>query len=202
MRNFDDVRGISIRPEYGISERVSGIREGDVAYFFGALRGVMDYDEDERILRMEDYWLEWLDNRRFPNRYEVLCWVYAVGLAYYRYEGLLYRGMYKRDEDELFGGYYTSFTSDEEMAVRFSLGMFELRDVSCLSYVYEVDGIAFDMSEMFADLVAVTSNRDLIEKIEERFGEYEKIAYFDGDEAEIFDDLAERYDWLIDTRTW
>ena len=194
------ILGNAEQKDYHVSDRVLDICEEDVAYFFDALCGEVVYNRDVRILRMEDYWLAWLDNLRFPNRYGILCWAYAYGLELYRYEGMLYRGLYKRSDVELFSGYYTSFTSAEEMAVRFSLGMFELKDASRHSYVYVVDGIALDVSSMFIDLLELTYNRDLIEKINERYGEYEKIAYFVGDEEDIFDDLAERYEWLIDTR--
>lgn len=176
--------------EIYVDSKVLLITESDVAYFYDALRGDYDYQSDDfRIFRIENFLKSWLNNYEFINRYQVLEWMYIHGMSDYRYEGELYRGLYKTPNVELVYGYYMSFTSDNLVARNFSKGMYELTNKECESYIFYKYGEALDLSWILSDVGNVTESRSMKEAIADRRDECEKIAYFDEcvtDESNVY----------------
>ena len=162
--------------DFGVNPVVHTVSESDVAYFFEALSGRVDYDSrDARICRMEIYLIHWLNGFWFENKYAVIVWMYERGIVDYVYEDVVYRGIDLKEGRNLEYGHYASFTDVDWVAEEFVDSASE----GYTRYMFRMKDETFDFYAMLCEVERLTRTIDLLAAIEERGYEQEKIGYFD-----------------------
>lgn len=160
----------------------------DVRYFKEALLGKVEYhSEHPSITKVEQFLVEWLNNQ--PDRTPLLfnLWIVFSELRKkFPYDGLLYRGLVL-NEGETFNPHLNpvplvSYTNEKEIGLYFAgksdvYGSIPTPFQSILMVVRATNALALD--DLLEKVAELTTNEELLDEIDERIWEQEKIYPFE-----------------------
>jgi hypothetical protein len=178
----------------------SGIDISYISEFAQAFRGEISYDStNESIEIWEDFILTWLNGGVYEEKEEFMKLLFATFQPDYVYEGELYRGMMKPENEGLYPMPLASYSSYDEVAFYFAgkshtYGIEDNSGPAFESVIITVQAeSAFSFDDFLKKLDTLTTNKELRNEIEVRIWENEKIfplpAYvLDGYLEELFEE--------------
>lgn len=170
-------QGMTIDP-MAVSESI--LHPESIEKFKLAVAGEIPYNSlDVDIAVWEDFLANWLEGEYYENAMEYMKLLYHTFRETFRYDGTLWRGFEVLDGIEVKGKELACYSSDEEIGRLFA-GKSELYGVTddfgqkrCLIEI-EVSG-AFALDELMERLCYLTMNGRLLDQIDEKMYECEKI---------------------------
>lgn len=159
----------------------STLEDSFIEEFAQAVRGERVYDSSSLNVEIwEDFILTWLNGGVYEDKSEFMKLLFHTFRDEFSYEGVLYRGMIKDFEGDLYPMEVASYSSTEEVAFYFSgtsevYGRMDDEDIAP-SVVVDVQAEgAFAFDEFLKRISSLTSNGELKNEIDCRIWEEEKI---------------------------
>lgn len=159
----------------------SELPDSFIKEFAAAVRGEIVYDSSFLPIEIwEDFLLNWLNGSAYEGKEDYMKLLYHTFREEYPFEGILYRGIIKSKDEELYPMDLASYSSSDEVAFYFkgdseAFGKCEIRDDE-EQMVLELDAEgAFAFDEFLKRVLSLTDNQELKDEINERIWEEEKI---------------------------